>query len=67
MNNGSPFNVQAGQQANMDKVIAKFKQEAYEDQERKMEALRNNQISSEQPLEAGVPRYRQVVLNKAIR
>ncbi|KAF2874892.1 hypothetical protein BDV95DRAFT_626492 [Massariosphaeria phaeospora] len=51
MNVGSPYNVVAGQQVNMDKVIAKFKKEAYEDNERKLEALRNNQIKSEQPFE----------------
>lgn len=51
MNVGSPFNVPAGSQANMDKVIAKYKKEAYEDNERKLEALRNGTIKSEQPFE----------------
>jgi hypothetical protein len=67
MNAGSPYNVQAGSQVNMDKVIEKFKKEAYEDNERKLEALRDGTISSEQPLESKVTRYRGVELNRAIR
>jgi hypothetical protein len=67
MNAGSPYNVPAGSQVNMDKVIAKYKKEAYEDNERKLEALRNGTIRAEQPLEQSVPRYRQVELNRAIR
>lgn len=68
MNVGSPYNVPAGSQVNMDKVIQKFKQEAYEDNERKLETLRNDQIKSEQPIEKFLdPRYRGVVLNRAIR
>lgn len=51
MNQGSPYNVPAGQVNNMEKVIEKFKKEAYEDNERKLEALRNNEIKSEQPWE----------------
>ena len=51
MNVGSPFNVPAGSQVSMEKVIEKYKKLANEDNERKLEALRNNQISSEQPLE----------------
>jgi hypothetical protein len=50
MNVGSPYNVPAGSQVNMDKVIAKYQQMAYEDNERKHEALRNNEIKSEQPI-----------------
>jgi hypothetical protein len=49
MNVGSPYNVPAGSQVNMDKVIAKYQKMAYEDNERKHEALRNNEILSEQP------------------
>jgi hypothetical protein len=49
MNAGSPFNVMAGSQVNMDKVIEKYKREANEDQERKYEAVRNGTIKSEQP------------------
>ena len=51
MNNGSPYNVPAGQVANMDKVIAKYKQLANEDNERKLQALRDDEIKSEQPWE----------------
>ncbi|KAF2277473.1 uncharacterized protein EI97DRAFT_432342 [Westerdykella ornata] len=64
MNHGSPFNVQAGSQVNMDAVIAKFQKEAYEDNERKLEALRNNQIKSEQPFEFSGPRYRGVQISE---
>jgi len=52
MNNGSPYNVPAGSQVQMDQVIEKYKRLANEDNERKLEALRNNQIKSEQPLES---------------
>ncbi|KAF1935713.1 hypothetical protein EJ02DRAFT_360897 [Clathrospora elynae] len=51
MNVGSPYNVPAGSQVQMDKVIEKYKKLAYEDNERKLEALRNNKIKSEQPFE----------------
>jgi hypothetical protein len=51
MNQGSPFNVPAGQVNNMEKVIEKFKKDAYEDNERKLQALRDNNIKSEQPWE----------------
>jgi hypothetical protein len=51
MNVGSPYNVPAGSQVNMDKVIAKYKKIAYDDNERKLEALRNNEIKSEQPFD----------------
>jgi hypothetical protein len=51
MNVGSPFNVPAGSQVSMEKVIEKYKKIAYEDNERKLEALKNNQIKSEQPFD----------------
>lgn len=51
MNVGSPYNVPAGSQVNMDKVIAKYKKLAYEDNERKLAAIRDNTISSEQPFQ----------------
>ena len=51
MNVGSPYNVPAGSQVRMDKVIEKYKKIAYEDNERKLEALRNNEIRSEQPFD----------------
>jgi len=67
MNTGSPYNVPAGSQVNMDKVIAKFKREHQEANERKYEALRTNTISSEQTVEEKLPRYRGVELDRAIR
>ncbi|KAJ5059286.1 hypothetical protein J3E72DRAFT_219040 [Bipolaris maydis] len=51
MNVGSPYNVPAGSQVQMDKVIEKYKKLAYEENERKLEKLRNNDISSEKPFE----------------
>jgi hypothetical protein len=51
MNVGSPFNVPAGSQVSMEKVIEKYKKIAYEDNERKLEALKNNRIKSEQPFD----------------
>ncbi|RMZ66836.1 hypothetical protein GMOD_00002209 [Pyrenophora seminiperda CCB06] len=51
MNVGSPYNVPAGSQVQMDKVIEKYKKLANEDNERKLEKLRNNDISSEKPFE----------------
>lgn len=50
MNVGSPYNVPAGSQVSMEKVIQKYKKIAYEDNEVKLEALRENKIKSEQPL-----------------
>jgi hypothetical protein len=55
MNQGSPYNVPAGQTANMDKVIAKFRKEAAEDNERKLEASRTNTVVGEQPFERFSP------------
>lgn len=69
MNNGSPYNVVAGSQVNMDKVIAKYQQKAFEDNERKLEALKNNEIKGEQPLEevVGNLTYRGKELSRAAR
>ncbi|KAH5532054.1 hypothetical protein HBI52_000430 [Parastagonospora nodorum] len=50
MNVGSPYNVPAGSQVSMEKVIEKYKKITYEENERKLEALRNNEVPSEQPL-----------------
>ncbi|KAL5113161.1 hypothetical protein ACEQ8H_008972 [Pleosporales sp. CAS-2024a] len=52
MNVGSPYNVPAGSQVSMEKVIEKYKQLAYADNEAKLEALKHNAIKSEQPFEA---------------
>lgn len=51
MNAGSPYNVPAGSQVQMDKVIEKYKKLANDENERKLEKLRNNDISSEKPFE----------------
>lgn len=56
MNVGSPYNVPAGSQVQMEKVIEKYKKLGNEENERKLEALRNNQIKSEQPFEPRVVR-----------
>jgi hypothetical protein len=45
MNVESPYNVRAGSQVSMEKVIEKYKKIAYEDNER----LKNNEIKGEQP------------------
>jgi hypothetical protein len=59
----------AGSQVNMDKVIAKYQQQAFEDNERKLEALKNNEIKGEQPLErvVGNPSYRGKAFDRAAR
>jgi hypothetical protein len=49
MNVGSPYNVPAGSQVQMETVIEKYKKLAYEDNERKLEALANDEIKGEQP------------------
>jgi len=49
MNAGSPYNVPAGSQVPMTTVIEKYKKIAYEDNERKHEALANDEIKGEQP------------------
>jgi len=51
MNTGSPYNVPAGSIVNMDKVIEKYKKISNEENERKLEALREGTIKSEQPFE----------------
>lgn len=58
MNVGSPYNVPAGSQVNMTQVIEKYKKLANEDNERKLEALRNNQIKSEQPVDGAKSRVK---------
>jgi hypothetical protein len=51
MNAGSPYNVPAGSQVPMTSVIEKYKRIANEDNERKLEALANDEIKSEQPFD----------------
>jgi hypothetical protein len=52
MNAGSPYNVPAGSQVSMEKVIEKYRKINNDENERKLENLRNNRISSEQPFES---------------
>ncbi|OAL45433.1 hypothetical protein IQ07DRAFT_591246 [Pyrenochaeta sp. DS3sAY3a] len=58
MNNGSPYNVPAGSQVQLEQVIEKYKKLAYEDNERKLEALRNNEVKAERPVPEGRGRLR---------
>ncbi|KAL1657194.1 hypothetical protein SLS61_000236 [Didymella pomorum] len=51
MNAGSPYNVPAGSQVPLTAVIEKYQKIAYEDNERKLEALANNEIKGEQPFD----------------
>jgi hypothetical protein len=55
MNQGSPYNVPAGSHNSMEKVIAKYRKEAAEDNERKLEASRSNTVQGEQPFERFSP------------
>ncbi|KAF2196882.1 hypothetical protein GQ43DRAFT_444728 [Delitschia confertaspora ATCC 74209] len=50
-NVGSPYNVSAGSQVNLSKVIAKYEREAYADNEQKLEDLRNGTLKAEQTVE----------------
>jgi hypothetical protein len=51
MNAASPYNVRAGYHNNMDELVAKYKKEAFEDNERKLQQLRENRVPVEQPYE----------------
>lgn len=51
MNVGSPYNVPAGSSVNLDKVIAKYEKEHYEDQAKKLKQLRDETLPAEQPFE----------------
>ncbi|XTI95699.1 hypothetical protein V2W45_1182145, partial [Cenococcum geophilum] len=51
MNVGSPYNVPAGSSVNLDKVIAKYEKEHYEDQAKKLKQLRDGTLPAEQPFE----------------
>lgn len=51
-NIGSPYNVPAGHgSANLDRVIAKYEQESFAENERKLQQLRENKVPCEQPFE----------------
>ncbi|ORY14502.1 hypothetical protein BCR34DRAFT_479408 [Clohesyomyces aquaticus] len=47
---GSPYNVVAGSQANIQDALDKYRRAAYEDNERKHQALRDGTIRGEQPV-----------------
>ncbi|GME22362.1 hypothetical protein GTA08_BOTSDO02680 [Neofusicoccum parvum] len=47
-NTGSPFNVPAGSQADITKVVAHYEQKNYEENAKKLEALKNGTLKAEQ-------------------
>ncbi|KAH7123728.1 hypothetical protein B0J11DRAFT_506783 [Dendryphion nanum] len=51
LTSGSPFNIIAGSQVNLSETMEKFRREANQDNERKLEAMRTNTIKAEQPIE----------------
>jgi len=52
LNQGSPWNVPAGHgSANIDQVIEKYRKEAFEENERRLQQLRENKVPAEQPLD----------------
>lgn len=51
-NTGAPWNVPAGQgSANIDKVIAKYEREAFAENDRKLQQIRDNNVPCEQAFE----------------
>lgn len=51
VNAGSPYNVPAGRgSANLDELIAKYEKEARDENEKKLEQLKNNTVPVEQPV-----------------
>ena len=51
-NTGSPWNVPAGNgSANIDRVIAKYEQESFVENEKKLQQLKENNVPCEQPFE----------------
>lgn len=56
-NTGSPWNVPAGQgRVNIDRVIEKYEKEAYEEQEKKLQQLKEGNVPREKPVEPLVRR-----------
>lgn len=49
LNTGSPWNVPAGSRANVDQAIAKYEKESYEEQAKKLQQIRDNNVPAEQP------------------
>jgi hypothetical protein len=53
MNASSPYNVPAGHgSANMDQLIAKYQKQAFEENEKKHQQLKDNKVPVEQPYES---------------
>lgn len=48
-NCGSPYNVPAGSQADLSKVIEHYEKVNYEENAKKLEALKNGTLKAEQP------------------
>ncbi|KAF4552319.1 Hypothetical protein D9617_10g073000 [Elsinoe fawcettii] len=56
MNTGSPFNVPAGHgSGNIDAAIAKFEKQNYEENARKVQALKDNNVRAEKSLQSRIP------------
>lgn len=56
-NTGSPWNVPAGHgRVNIDQVIAKYEKESHEEQEKKLQQLKDGAVPVEQPVEPLVRR-----------
>ena len=56
-NTGSPWNVPAGHgRVNIDQVIEKYERESYEEQEKKLQQLKDGTLPREQPVEPLVRR-----------
>lgn len=50
-NTGAPWNVPAGHgSANIESVVAKYEKEAFEENEKKLQQLREGKIRREQPI-----------------
>lgn len=51
LNGGSPWNVHAGHgSADLSELVAKYEKEAFEDNKRKLQQLRDNKVPVEQPV-----------------
>lgn len=48
-NTGSPYNVPAGSQADISKVVEHYEKINYEENAKKLEALKNGTLKAEQP------------------
>ena len=56
-NTGSPWNVPAGNgNINIDKVIAKYEKESFDEQKKRLQQLQENNVPVEKPVESLVKR-----------